>query len=113
MPGVPPPNRDLADLAALLGNDNVRQLVRTFLREYPILIGQLASGDRKTQHRIAHSLKSNARVIGAHSLFAHMAQIEERLSRADGPDLAPAEVAAVRTLFDDAADKLRDFAAET
>lgn len=113
MSGVPPPNRDLAELAALLGSDNVRQLVRTFLREYPTLIAQLAGGDRKTQHRITHSLKSNARVIGAHSLSAHMAQLEERLSRADGVDLAPAEVAVIRTLFDDAAAKLRDFAGES
>ena len=35
MPLLPPPNDALAELAAVLGPDNVRTLVRTFLRELP------------------------------------------------------------------------------
>ncbi len=113
MSGVQPPNRDLAELAALLGTENVRQLIRTFLREYPVLIGQLESGDRKTRHRIAHSLKSNARVIGAHPLSMHMAAIEDRLAQSTGRDLEQADIAVIRTKFDHEAELLRDFARET
>ena len=68
MPDVPPPNPDLADLAGLLGEENVRTLVRTFLREYPLLLAEMKAGDRKTRHRVVHSLKSNSRVIGARDL---------------------------------------------
>jgi HPt (histidine-containing phosphotransfer) domain-containing protein len=110
MPAIPL-NDDLNELVALLGEDNVRQLVRTFLREYPLLLQQLASGDRKTRHRISHSLKSNARVIGARALSARMAEIEERLSTESGSDLAPADIASITAEFDAAALPLRIFAA--
>jgi HPt (histidine-containing phosphotransfer) domain-containing protein len=112
MPGLPPPNADLAELVALLGVDNVRLLIRTFLREYPVLLRDLAAGDRKTRHRIAHSLKSNARVIGARALSEHMAGIEERLSDPGEPDLDGGEVAAIARQFEQAAEGLRRFAAE-
>ena len=106
-----PLNEDLAQLLALLGEDNVRALIRTFLREYPLLLQQLANGDRKTRHRIAHSLKSNARIIGARALSARMATIEERLNTATEPDLTPADIATISAEFDVAAEPLRSFAA--
>lgn len=112
MPGVPPPNVDLAELAALLGEDNVRLLVRTFLHEYPILLRELAHGDRKARHRVTHSLKSNARVIGARALSARMAAFEERLSRLNEPDLNADEVAGITADFDEFAAGLREFAGE-
>jgi HPt (histidine-containing phosphotransfer) domain-containing protein len=111
MPDLPL-NDDLNELVTLLGENNVRALVRTFLREYPLLLQQLADGDRKTRHRIAHSLKSNARVIGARILSARMAEIEERLNSAAGSDLAPADIASIRAEFDAAALPLRPFAAD-
>jgi HPt (histidine-containing phosphotransfer) domain-containing protein len=110
MPGVPPPNPDLADLAALLGVDNVRLLVRTFLNEYPQLLQQLSTGDRKTRQRMAHSLKSNSRVIGARELSARMAALEERLGRANEPDLKPAEIESISADFATFAHSLRAFA---
>jgi HPt (histidine-containing phosphotransfer) domain-containing protein len=110
MPAIPL-NDDLNDLVTLLGEDNVRQLVRTFLREYPLLLQQLAAGDRKTQHRIAHNLKSNARVIGARALSARMAAIEDRLNTAGGSDLTPSDIASIQAEFDAAALPLRTFAA--
>src|SRR5690348_10645202 len=100
MAGAPLPNDDLAELAALLGIDNVRLLVRTFLREYPDLIGQLREGDRRTRHRIAHSLKSNARVIGARALSAHMAAVEEQLADDTRPDLEPDDLATIIAEFE-------------
>ena len=104
------PNSDLADLVAVLGLDNVRMLVRTFLREYPVLLQKLEGGDRSTQHRLVHSLKSNARVIGARELSAEMAAIEARIGGAGGPDLTAAEIARIRASFDAAAAPLRVFA---
>ena len=110
MPGEPMPNPDLADLAAVLGADNVRLLVRTFLTEYPALLRQLADGDRKTRQRIAHSLKSNARVIGARSLSARMAEFERRLGQTNEPDLNARELADIGAEFDAFAVALRAFA---
>jgi HPt (histidine-containing phosphotransfer) domain-containing protein len=107
-----PPNEDLAELVALLGMDNVRLLLRTFLREYPLLIEQLESGDRKTRHRIAHSLKSNARVIGARTLSSYMAAIEERLSHETGSDLSTSDIASIRSQFDSAGREIRVFIGE-
>lgn len=107
-----PLNNDLKELVALLGESNVRALIRTFLREYPQLLQQLANGDRKTRHRIAHSLKSNARVIGERTLSARMATIEDRLSTDTGADLTTAEIAEIEAAFDTAAASLRIFAAE-
>lgn len=112
MRDAPLPNEDLAQLAALLGVDNVRALVRTFLREYPLLLRELADGDRKTRHRVAHSLKSNARVIGARALSARMAAIEEQLGT-DEPDLDMTDVAAIAAAFDSAAKPLREFVGDT
>jgi HPt (histidine-containing phosphotransfer) domain-containing protein len=109
MSGVPP-NNDIADLVTLLGEDSVRQLIRTFLREYPRLLEQLANGDRKTRHRIAHSLKSNARVIGARDLAARMADVEQRLGDANAADVGAADIAAIAAEFDAAAAPLRAFA---
>lgn len=106
---VPPPNADLAEIAALLGDDNARILVRTFLREYPLLLRQLATGDRRTQHRIAHSLKSNARVIGARDLSARMAAFEARLSSDAGADIDASELAEISTSFDAASEPLRTY----
>lgn len=110
MPGVPPPNPDIADLAALLGEDNARVLVRTFLNEYPALLRQLAAGDRRTRHRIAHSLKSNTRVIGARELSARMAATEARLNGTSAPDLSSEEIAAITGEFEAVAAGLRAFA---
>ena len=69
MPPTPPPNESLAELAASLGVDNVRTLVRTFLREFPNSFAQLTGGERQNRHRIAHSMKSNSRLVGAHGVF--------------------------------------------
>lgn len=110
MSGQPPPNADLAELVALLGTDNVRQLLRTFLREYPVLLHQLSVGDRKTRHRIAHSLKSNARVIGARTLSGRMAEIEDRLANEKERDLDEREITQIADDFERAAATLRTFA---
>lgn len=112
MPAVPPPNQAVADLVSLLGEANVRVLIRTFLRECPRLIEQMAQGDRRTQERVAHNLKSNARIVGAVDLSAQMNELELRLHSPEGADLTPAEIAAIGARFAAVAAPLRDFATE-
>ena len=105
-----PPNPDLIELAKLLGVDNVRLLVRTFLAEYPALLEELAHGNRQTQHRVAHSLKSNSRVVGARAISAKMATIELRLADPTKPGLTDAEINEIRGEFAAIAGQLRAFA---
>jgi HPt (histidine-containing phosphotransfer) domain-containing protein len=113
MTHVPPPNKEIADLVELLGEENVRLLIRTFLRECPALIRQIETGDRTTRHRLVHSLKSNARVVGALDLSARMLELEARLATETGPDLTAEEVARIAADFDRAAAPLRTFVGET
>lgn len=109
MPGVPP-NPDLAELTQLLGESNVRLLVRTFLSEYPVLMRSLETGDRPTRLRIAHSLKSNTRVVGARTLSARFAELERRLIDGAQPDLHPTEYQALLQELETVSGPLREFA---
>jgi HPt (histidine-containing phosphotransfer) domain-containing protein len=109
MSNCPPPNEALAELASVLGDDNVRTLVRTFLRDFPLSFQELNGGDRHNRHRIAHSMKSNARLMGAHELSQCMAAIEDRLAQPGGQDITAADLAAIDGLFRKIAAPLRDF----
>lgn len=109
MSSAPPPNNELAELAAVLGDDNVRTLVRTFLRDFPASFSELSGGDRKNRHRVAHSMKSNSRLMGAHDLAGRMAAIEARLEQTDGADIGPDDLAKISADFEAIAGKLRVF----
>ena len=109
MSDVPPPNEALADLASVLGDDNVRTLVRTFLRDFPPSFQELNGGDRANRHRIAHSIKSNARLMGAISLSDRMAELEKRLEGPAGDDITPADLRAINAEFEEIAGPLRAF----
>ena len=106
------PIAELVDLAEGLGHENVRMLVRTFLRDFPQSLLELARGDRRTQHRQAHSLKSNTRLIGMHELSARLSLLEDRLAEEHGADLTPQELAALETEFAAVAAVLQEFARE-
>src|SRR3954470_18458468 len=95
----PPPTDALVDLAAVLGEDNVRTLVRTFLRDFPISMRDLNGGDRKQRHRIAHSMKSNSRLMGAMELSQRMAGLESRLE-SDGADVTPEDLVAITAEYE-------------
>jgi HPt (histidine-containing phosphotransfer) domain-containing protein len=112
MPPSPPPNAALAELAAVLGDDNVRTLVRTFLRDFPTSFKELSATDRQTRHRVAHSMKSNSRLMGAHALSARMAELELRLSEDNGLDITPADLAKISAEFEAIATPLRSFVGE-
>jgi HPt (histidine-containing phosphotransfer) domain-containing protein len=108
----PPPNESLAELADVLGAENVKTLVRTFLRDFPISIDDLATGDRASGHRFAHSMKSNARLMGAFELSNHMARLEEMLSNPAGGNVTTQEIAAIKAEFELVAGPLRLFTSD-
>ncbi|MBL9203290.1 MAG: Hpt domain-containing protein [Opitutaceae bacterium] len=105
-----PPNRSLAELASVLGEDNVRTLVRTFLRDWPVALRELGGGTRPVRHRLVHSLKSNARLMGAVGLSQRLAELEDRMADGGG-DLAPVDLAGLDADFEAAARELQAFAA--
>jgi HPt (histidine-containing phosphotransfer) domain-containing protein len=109
MSSAPPPNDALRDLAASLGTDNVRTLVRTFLRDFPISFQALSTSDRKNRHRLAHSMKSNSRLMGALALSQRMAEIENRLSEEGGSDITPEDLKFISAEFEAIAAQLRKF----
>jgi len=109
---MPPPNAILADLAAVLGDDNVRALVRTFLRDFPVSFKELNGGDRNNRHRLAHSMKSSSRLMGALALSQRMADIEMRLSEDSDRDVTPHDLAKIATEFEAIAPPLRQFAGD-
>jgi HPt (histidine-containing phosphotransfer) domain-containing protein len=109
MSSVPPPNESLAELAAVLGDDNVRTLVSTFLRDFPLSLEELRGGERKNRHRVAHSMKSNARLMGAFDLSTRLADLEARLEREGGQDVTPADLDGISADFAAIAGPLRAF----
>jgi HPt (histidine-containing phosphotransfer) domain-containing protein len=109
MSAVPPPNEALVELAAVLGEENVRSLVQTFLRDFPKSLKELGGGERKNRHRVAHSLKSNSRLMGAYALSERLAALEARLEPETGPDVLPADLAALAAEFEEVAAPLRSF----
>ena len=103
------PKAALAELAEVLGEDNVRTLVRTFLRDFPVSFSELSGGDRANRHRIAHSMKSNTRLVGAMELSQRMAALETRLEQAGGGDITPEDLAAISREYEVIAAPLRAF----
>jgi HPt (histidine-containing phosphotransfer) domain-containing protein len=105
-----PPTPSLVDLVQVLGVDNVRNLVRTFLTEFPASFQTLRTGDPKNRHRIAHSLKSNTRLMGALGLSQRFAELESRLEESPGSEITAAEFESIHVEFEALAGPLRQFA---
>ncbi len=112
MSTITPPNQAIADLVAVLGEDNVRTLARTFLRDFPTAFRALEQGDRADRHRRAHSMKSSAQLMGAPELSRCMAGLESRLSEDPEMEISAAELAAISRMFDDIARRLQTFVGE-
>jgi HPt (histidine-containing phosphotransfer) domain-containing protein len=104
-----PPNPALAELLSIIGEANTREIVRTFLNEAPLLVQNLNGTERADRHRAAHSLKSSARLLGAHTVADHAARLEERLSRPGG-EISRADVSALAEELLSAAPALSAFA---
>lgn len=109
MSSAPPPNDALAELADVLGEENVRALVTTFLRDFPGSLAELSGGDRKNHHRVVHSMKSNSRLMGAMVLSQRAADLEARLDKAEGGDITAADIAEITRDFEAIAGPLRAF----
>jgi HPt (histidine-containing phosphotransfer) domain-containing protein len=89
-----PVTRDTIDIAdgieRVMGNrDLYSRMLRRFRRDYayaalPIRTA-LADDDKTSAHRLVHTLKGAAGMIGAHRLLARAAQLEQAI-RTDAPD---------------------------
>ncbi len=110
-PEVNPPNEAIAHLISALDLDDTCQVIQTYLREFDRELRRIATADRVTQQRIAHSLKSSSAQMGALALSQRMAAIEKRLP-AGGVEVSPAEAAEILADFETSAAPLRAFAAK-
>jgi histidine phosphotransfer protein HptB len=85
------------------------ELVDSFLEEGPVLAEQLAAAqltfDLVGMRRAAHSLKSNARDMGASELAEICAKLEARCAAGELPGTTDVETA--RSAFADAVTELR------
>jgi hypothetical protein len=109
MPAPNAPNERLAALVDVLGEAETRELAALFLRSFPALLDDLASGDRGRERLAAHGLKSSSQQMGASGLAARMAALEARLS-VPGATVNRAEIEAAKAAFQEAEGFLRPFA---
>lgn len=104
-----PPTEALADLVEILGLDDTRELVRTFLKEYDGLIRSMTVQDREVQHRAVHSLKSSCRHMGLTLLMRKLEALEARVLLPNGK-VTMEDIAAVNSEFERQVPPLRNFA---
>lgn len=104
-----PPNEAIAQLIDMLGMDDTRDLVRTFLKEYDGLIRAMTVEDRQLQHRAVHSLKSSCRHMGLIMLMRKLAALETRVLLPTGR-VTLEDIAALNSEFERQLPPLRNFA---
>lgn len=110
MPDPIPPNEAIAQLVEVLGTDDTRDLVRTFLKEYDGLIRAMTAEDKQLQHRAVHSLKSSCRHMGLASLVRKLEALEARVLLPTGK-VTLEDIAAINSEFERQVPPLRNFAA--
>ena len=107
----------LERLGELVGGDpaDLEALVESFLEEGEELVdamrGALAGEDRAALHRAAHSLKANARDVGAERLAVPAAALENA-AHERWPETAGALVGEIGERFDEARNALGRWLAE-
>jgi hypothetical protein len=106
---TPPPNPAISELAAVLGDEATREIVRIFLQDFPGAVRRLGSCPREEQIMIAHGLKSSSLHMGSAGLSVRMAAIEARLER-PGETLGAPEIDGAIAEFDALAPMLRAYA---
>lgn len=104
------PNESIAELVDVLGIDDARDLVRTFLKEYDGLIRAMTVEDRQLQHRAVHSLKSSCRHMGLAALVRRLEALETRVLLPTGK-VTMDDITALNSEFERAVPPLRNFAA--
>jgi len=107
-----PPTAALKELAEVLGDNDTRELVRTFLQDFPATLRMLASGKHEDRLRMAHGLKSSARHMGADALSRRMAALEVKLSQSGAAEGIPSteDLSIAVEEFERAAALLRPYA---
>ena len=106
----PAPNERLANLIAVLGDEETRELVRIFLNSAPRLIADIGGTDPDRVRRAAHTLKSSAHQMGASDLAQQAKTIEDRLHEG-GPVPTPAELKLLQGQFRSVEKRLKSYAA--
>jgi HPt (histidine-containing phosphotransfer) domain-containing protein len=102
----------LAKLRELVGGEeaDLVELVESFLEEGPSIMQDLqasvAASDLAATRRAAHSLKSNARDMGAIDLAEICARLERRCESREQPDLQ--QIDSAQDAFDLAVTELRE-----
>ena len=104
----PAPNEALVELVGILGEDDTKDLVRSFLHDFSPSIRRITMGDKDSQRRTVHSLKSTARHMGCLALSRKMAMYETRMMDA-GAELTTDDIIAIVEEFEKAAPPLRAF----
>jgi Hpt domain len=79
-----PPNDSVEALAAVLGEDAAKEIVRLYLSSFPETLRNLIDGTREDQLRLVHGVKSSSLHMGATELSDRLALIEEKLIKGDG-----------------------------
>ncbi len=105
----PAPNAALQVLVSTLGDQDTRELVAMFLKDFPVMLDRLGRADRIESQRVAHNLKSSAHHMGAATLSRRLAQLEDRLGQPDS-SVTHDDIAALALEFDRAAGALRLYA---
>ena len=105
----PPPNEALVELVEILGEDDTKDLVRSFLQDFSPSIRRITMGDRENQKRTVHSLKSTARHMGCLALSRKMAMYETRLIDSTA-EITTEDIIAIVEEFEKAAPPLRAYA---
>lgn len=103
------PNDRLANLIAVLGNEETRELVRLFLTSAPKLLADIAGSDAERARRAAHSLKSSAQQMGASDISEQARELENRLAEG-GPLPSKPEIALLQARFRSVEKRLRGYA---
>ncbi|MFZ9682564.1 MAG: Hpt domain-containing protein [Cephaloticoccus sp.] len=110
MPPSPPPNTAIGELADVVGLEDARDLVRTFLKEYSGLIRGMTAEDPKLQHRAVHSLKSSCRHMGLDSMVRRLQALEARMLLPEGK-VTLDDIAVLNSEYERVVAPLRQFAA--
>jgi histidine phosphotransfer protein HptB len=106
--------RALERLQDMLGGDpaDVAEIVESLLGEAPALLAEMQDaagrGDLAALGRAAHSLKSNARDVGADTLAALCQSVESAVRSGQGPEDPAAAAAAILAEWKGVAPELDD-----
>jgi HPt (histidine-containing phosphotransfer) domain-containing protein len=104
-----PSNPMLESLIETIGENDTREIVQMFLREFPAALRKLVVDAPGDAGREVHGLKSTARHMGAEALAVRLADLELRFRQNPEARLTHEDVRGLAEEFDKAAAMLRPF----